>query len=271
MANQWGREDYIRYTQSPEWKALADTLSYAEGTNGANGYFTQFGGGKFTSKNGEHPDTVIDGGKYKSAAAGRYQFMPRTWSGASTALGGLDIRKPGDQDAAAAYLARNRLMQLGGLSALQKGFTAQVSDALSPEWASLPTKAGVSYYGQPVKKFDDLQAKYNEALKKYQSGSQLDNTQLAQATAPTSEATAPQTATTPIISGNDDGTKSVSVPGGVTVNIGFNSGNEKEKKTAVDLIRENLLASTLKSVSGGLDVSQLANVKLYPSIDDLLA
>ena len=34
--------------------------------------------------------------------------------------------------------------------------TRQLAALLAPEWASFPTLRGVSYYGQPVKRFDRL-------------------------------------------------------------------------------------------------------------------
>jgi hypothetical protein len=58
---------------------------------------------------------------------------------------------------------RNRLMPIGGLATLEKeGFSPRVSAALAPEWASLPTETGRSYYGQPVKKLSELQKVYGQ-------------------------------------------------------------------------------------------------------------
>ena len=36
--------------------------------------------------------------------------------------------------------------------------------ALAPEWASLPTREGRSYYGQPVKSYSELQKTYQQGL-----------------------------------------------------------------------------------------------------------
>ena len=65
------RADYERILQNPKTRALLNTISYAEGTSGPDGYHTMFGGGKFDDLS-RHPDRVIDGGRYRSAAAGRY-------------------------------------------------------------------------------------------------------------------------------------------------------------------------------------------------------
>jgi hypothetical protein len=56
-------------------------------------------------------------------------------------------------------------MPRGGLAALKtEGFSPQISAALAPEWASLPTLSGASYYGQPVKSLSDLQRVYKQAF-----------------------------------------------------------------------------------------------------------
>jgi lysozyme len=138
---------------SPTQRAWLDTVAHAEGTygdGGLKGYRTMFGyqGELDTSKG--HPNQVIHSGGYSSAAAGRYQFMPDTWAAANKALG-LDGRMtPENQDRAALYL-----MQQRGVDTT-KPMTTEGLARLAPEWASLPTAAGKSYYGQPVKSQKDL-------------------------------------------------------------------------------------------------------------------
>lgn len=141
---------------SPNARAVLDAISFAEGTAGANGYTTMFGGGQFDWRKG-HPDQVVDGGRYKSAAAGRYQFMPSTWSGVSKQLGLKDF-SPQSQDLAALQLIRNR-----GVDPDQP-MTAESWAKLAPEWASLPTLGGKSYYGQPVKSLDSIMGVYQRSL-----------------------------------------------------------------------------------------------------------
>jgi len=151
-----------KFYQTPEAKRLLDTISFAEGTyrdNPEESYRVMFGGGLFNDLS-RHPDRVIHGGRYSSAAAGRYQFMPATWENTSGRLG-LQTFQPREQDLAALKLARDRLLPIGGLSILQKeGFSPRVSNALSPEWASFPTYEGVSYYGQPVRSYSELDKFY---------------------------------------------------------------------------------------------------------------
>ena len=148
-----------KFRQTPEGQRLLKTIRFAEGTSGPKGYQTMFGGGTFSDLN-RHPDRVIRRGGYASAAAGAYQFLPGTWQSQSSRLG-LKGFGPMEQDIAALALARNRLMDIGGLETVRKeGVSQRVSAALSPEWASFPMESGRSYYGQPVKSLASLQQYY---------------------------------------------------------------------------------------------------------------
>ena len=150
------RELLESFRNTPEGQKLLQAIRFAEGTSGPKGYQTMFGGGTFSDLS-KHPDTVISSGGYKSAAAGAYQFMPGTWQSYASRLG-LQTFSPKEQDLAALALARDKLMNIGGLAALkEEGLSPRVSAALSPAWASFPTLSGKSYYGQPVKKLEDIQ------------------------------------------------------------------------------------------------------------------
>jgi lysozyme len=46
------------------------------------------------------------------------------------------------------------------------GLTPEVLARLAPEWASLPTLAGVSHYGQPVKDRRELQRFYQREVER---------------------------------------------------------------------------------------------------------
>ena len=153
------RQVLEQFRQTPEGQRLLKTIRFAEGTSGPKGYQTMFGGGTFSDLS-RHPDRVIKGNGYSSAAAGAYQFLPGTWQSQSSRLG-LKGFGPEEQDIAALSLARNRLMDLGGLETVRKeGLSQRVAAALSPEWASFPTESGRSYYGQPVKSLASLQKYY---------------------------------------------------------------------------------------------------------------
>jgi muramidase (phage lysozyme) len=155
------RQILEQFRKTPAGQKLLQTIRFAEGTAGPKGYQTMFGGGTFSNMS-RHPDKVVRSGGYSSAAAGEYQFLPGTWQSQASRLG-LKGFSPEEQDIAALGLARNRLMDIGGLATVQKeGLSQRVASALSPEWASFPTESGKSYYGQPVKKLSDLQKIYGQ-------------------------------------------------------------------------------------------------------------
>lgn len=163
------REFLEQFRGTQEGQRLLQAIRFAEGTSGPQGYQTMFGGGTFADLS-KHPDAVVNKGGYKSAAAGAYQFMPKTWATQASRLG-LESFGPKEQDIAALALARNRLMGLGGLTALQKeGLSSRVAAALSPEWASFPTASGKSYYGQPVKSLESIQKVYGQTPAPVQDG-----------------------------------------------------------------------------------------------------
>jgi muramidase (phage lysozyme) len=151
---------YRELLKQPQVRALLNTIRYAEGTPGASGYQTMFGGGKFSDLS-RHPDQVVRSGGYSSAAAGAYQFLPGTWKGIAGELG-LKKFGPEEQDIAALGLIERRGALQPFLSGAKFG---TVMDKLAPEWASLPTAAGQSYYGQPVKQLGDLYKYYEEQKK----------------------------------------------------------------------------------------------------------
>jgi tape measure domain-containing protein len=144
-------EDLLK---DPRVRAMLDTISKSEGAN----YNTLFGGGTFDDFSA-HPDRRITrklGGKpITSTAAGRYQFLSRTWRGVSAYLG-LDDFSPHSQDLAAVELMRRR----GMISPLFQGDVAGAFRAGNREWASLPG----SPYGQPTKSAETLAAVYAKAL-----------------------------------------------------------------------------------------------------------
>ena len=146
---------------SPNANKWLDLISYAEGTYdpsaGGRQYNIMFGGGRFSDLS-QHPDKVINSGRYSSAAAGAYQFMPATW--ASTGGGSM---APERQDLAALELIRRR-----GVDPDVDPITPQTVSKLAPEWASLPTTEGKSYYGQPVRSFGEL-AKFADVTPTTQS------------------------------------------------------------------------------------------------------
>lgn len=153
------RRQLEQFRSTPQGQGLLRMIRVGEGTSGPQGYQTMFGGGTFdTSKGWRHPDRVVRSGGYASSAAGAYQFLTPTWQSAQRTLG-LSSFDPASQDLAALYLAKQR----GALDVLQKGGKlVDVMDRIAPEWASIPTREGRSYYGQPVKSVSDLSKAYEE-------------------------------------------------------------------------------------------------------------
>jgi muramidase (phage lysozyme) len=151
------------------FSGLKQAIAGAEGTilGGKPGYNVMFGGGRFKDFS-RHPDRVVRSpGGYSSAAAGAYQFMPGTWSGVQKSLGLTDFG-PRSQDIGMLSKVRDRLMPLGGLAAITKAgtLTPEIQAALAPEWASFPTQSGKSFYGQPVKKAEQIQQFFREGMGK---------------------------------------------------------------------------------------------------------
>ena len=152
-----------QYREKAAGQNLLRTLRFAEGTErgGPDSYRVMFGG-RLAPSLKAHPGQVVRSGGYASDASGAYQFLSPSWQSHAKALSLKDF-SPVNQDLAALRAARNRLMPLGGLAVLEKeGFSPRVSAALAPEWASLPTETGESYYGQPVKKLSQLQKVFGQ-------------------------------------------------------------------------------------------------------------
>ena len=151
-----------RYELTPERRALLNTIRYAEGTwkDGEDkGYRIMYGGGQFQDLS-RHPEKVVVK-RYTSAAAGAYQFLPKTWKGVARELM-LTSFEPKHQDQAALHLVERR----GALDEIdQQGLTKEAMAKLAPEWASFPTKAGRSAYGQPVKSHQELASFYSSNLR----------------------------------------------------------------------------------------------------------
>ena len=152
----------IPYIITPERRAMLNTIRFAEGTwrGGLDvGYRVMFGGGLMPSMD-RHPDRVIYSSRYASAAAGAYQFMPFTWNLVQRSIGVVGFG-PAAQDQGALFLIERRK----ALPLTDSGsFTPVLTAMLAPEWASFPTLAGRSYYGQPVKKYTKLKSFYNVNL-----------------------------------------------------------------------------------------------------------
>lgn len=143
--------------QAANLRAFLDMIAFAEGTSGPDGYRTLFGGGLFESF-ADHPNQLITrklaGRPITSTAAGRYQFLRRTWVVLKDRLSLPDFG-PASQDAAAVELIRER----GALNDVYAGRLTVAVDKVRKIWASLPG-AG---YAQPEKSLNALAGAYTQA------------------------------------------------------------------------------------------------------------
>lgn len=134
-------------------RAFLDMIAFAEGTAGANGYRTLFGGRLFDSY-ADHPRVFVPFRNTTSSAAGRYQFLARTWDSLARRLNLPDFSPP-NQDAAAIELIRER----GALNDVRAGRFELAVSKVRRIWASLPG-AG---YNQPERNINTLLAAYMRA------------------------------------------------------------------------------------------------------------
>lgn len=170
-------EELIR---DPRVRAMLDTIAYAEGTRG-NGDYRRVVYGRVTgpydpsrpydrslvgkrnvlvSNLRHHPNLRVHvNGSLYSTAAGRYQFLSGTWRGLN-----MPDFSPRSQDLGAIKLMQRR----GMIEPLLRGDFAGAIHKGAPEWASLPTRSGGSYYGQGAKSLSSLRNVYSSALRTHQ-------------------------------------------------------------------------------------------------------
>lgn len=138
-------------------KALHDSLAYAEGTRGhsKDGYNVMFSF-RLMSSCRSHPNTCIRYGGTCSTAAGRYQFLTRTWNSVASARN-LQSFEPENQERGAAYLiSTTRRVNVPQNRAMSAAEFSNAMSKLSYEWASLPP----GRYGQPNKSSSQMRSMY---------------------------------------------------------------------------------------------------------------
>jgi len=137
----------------------------AGGFEGAD-YNTYYGGGAFDNTKGHPMRVVRPAGGIPSSAAGRYQFMPDTWTGLH---GGKNPpMTPANQDAGAYQLALNR-----GVDLNTAPVTIENVRKLAPVWAALPVSAtgGAGYYkGQGGAGFARFRQTWETERRRYSAG-----------------------------------------------------------------------------------------------------
>lgn len=132
--------------------AFLDMLAYSEGTStvaGSDNGYNVIVGGTLLEDYADHPRKVVWLPRYKirSSAAGRYQFLARTWDDLAKRLRLPDFT-PDSQDLAAVELIRGRR----AVELIHQGRIAEAIDRCCKIWASLPG-AG---YGQREHKLETL-------------------------------------------------------------------------------------------------------------------
>ncbi|MDQ7987562.1 glycoside hydrolase family 104 protein [Pseudomonas sp. G34] len=119
--------------------AFLDMLAWSEGTstvaNSDDGYNVLVGGSLFDDYSA-HPRQRVELPRYdiQSTAAGRYQFLARTWDAIVELYDFRGRFTPEAQDLAAVKL----LEECGALAPIQAGQVAEAITAAAPIWASLP-------------------------------------------------------------------------------------------------------------------------------------
>ena len=154
----------------PKIKAMLEVLAFTEGTGNNYGkvvngtvikspHDPQLVGKKNVSVTdlSRHPEILVQvNAAIKSTAAGRYQFLKKTWDELN-----MPNFQPKSQDIAAVKLMKRRKM-------IEPLLSDDLHEAVfrgAPEWASLPTKGGGSFFGgQPARTIKEIEKKYKEAL-----------------------------------------------------------------------------------------------------------
>ena len=135
----------------PLARALLDTIAFAEGTrdHGKDGYNVTFAYRYFDSCE-DHPNLKICSGSLCSTAAGRYQFLYKTYRGLS-----LPNFWPEQQERGALELIDRRGVSLP-VTPLTATQFANALDKLSYEWSSLPP----GRYGQTRRTLQQIRDEY---------------------------------------------------------------------------------------------------------------
>lgn len=140
-------------------RAFMDTIAFAEGTKAQYNYIYTFVA--FTSY-ADHPRKKICSGGLCSTAAGRFQFLVKTWDPLAKELGLSDFTPP-SQDKAAVELVRRAGAYTAAANASKHANFTKAMGKINTIWASLPG----SPYGQPTHTMEKLWAVYKAALAGY--------------------------------------------------------------------------------------------------------
>lgn len=143
----------------PTVRAFLDTIAYAEGTETKYNYIFTFA--TFKSYK-DHPRQRRCQGRLCSDAAGRYQFLSKTWDALAEDLGLKDFTPP-NQDKAVMEIIRRAGAYKEVLNSSNYQNFSNALRKLNTIWASLPG----SPYGQPTHPAKELWQYYKTRLAVY--------------------------------------------------------------------------------------------------------
>ena len=177
---------------SPQQKAFAETVAFAEGTAGDAGYNTWFGGSEYGGDLSRYTINEVvelqkkflaegrgkfDGGRKQSAAVGKYQMTkPETYATVAGLDPAVDKFTPENQDKLFLY---GYVMKQAGVTMEEINsptMSDETIDKLAPVFASFPNLIGpdeqgrvgtnTSYYGQGGKSAEQIRQMYQQQRSK---------------------------------------------------------------------------------------------------------
>jgi muramidase (phage lysozyme) len=155
------------YLADPSIRAFLDTIAYAEGTLNPEGYNTQYTYKYFTDFS-DHPRQInckmYKGSWLCSTAAGRYQFLEKTWDKIAPRVKAKDFR-PINQDLAAIGL----LVETNAVPLIIANRFGPAVYKVNNIWASLPGAP----YGQPTRSLVELELIFRKQLRYYLKNKEL--------------------------------------------------------------------------------------------------
>jgi len=137
-------------------RAFLDTIAFAEGTLEHYNYIYTFV--PFSSYT-DHPRKRACNGGLCSTAAGRYQFLSKTWDALAKEIDLPDFTPPNQEKAVLEILRRSGVYTAVENSAKYENFSKAITK-INNIWASLPD----SPYGQPTYPMSTLWAVYKASL-----------------------------------------------------------------------------------------------------------
>jgi muramidase (phage lysozyme) len=147
------RSDLVTALAHPNVAAFLEVIAEGESGHGDDAYTEVFGGGHFDAPPWAHPAQPVTVGRITSTAAGKYQFLSRTWQALVAQYGFEDFSPPNQDLGAIALIAGRKALDL-----VKGGQIREAIARCSQEWASLPG----SPYGQPTQTLERALAVYQQ-------------------------------------------------------------------------------------------------------------